>query len=81
MSQLLPSRMMAYFASNPSCIYFWSYVHLEDNRPNTGTTETKILEGPLRRLGSAEGGAPSTPEFSRACMTKFMGQPAVRLLR
>eukprot|EP00959_Pyramimonas_sp_CCMP1952_P242034 5059480-Pyramimonas_sp.AAC.1 len=37
--------------------------------------------GSVATFGKRRRGAPNTSEFSRACMTKFMRQPVVRLLR
>ena len=37
--------------------------------------------GAVAAFGRRRGGPQSTREFSRGCMTKFMGQPVVRLVR
>ena len=37
--------------------------------------------GAVANFGRRRGGPQSTREFSRGCMTKFMGQPVVRLVR
>ena len=37
--------------------------------------------GAVAHFGRRRGGPQSTREFSRGCMTKFMGQPVVRLMR